>query len=218
MVFGLLYGAGCWIPGLLDLVTNRPYVPTFAVVGSRLGGDAGAYAVLAAGVALVVVCFVIRLWGASYLEPATVWNADANAERLFVQGPFRYTRNPLYLGNIFLAAGMGCLAPPLGFAIIVIGNALLVRALISHEEPILRARFGQQYLSYSATVPRLWPSLRRAPEIGSFKPSLAQGLRSEIGMASLVFAMCSIFAGIPYGLIGFCGFGLAGLVARRLMG
>lgn len=217
LLLGLLICAGFWIPCVVDLIVNRPYLPTFVVVGSRLGGAAGVYAVLAMGVALVMVCFLIRLWGASYLESATVWNADVKAERLFVEGPFRFTRNPLYFGNIFMAVGFGCVAPPLGFVIIVIGNALLLTAFIGHEEPILRARFGAEYLSYCAVVPRLWPRLRQVRRHHSVKPSLRQGLRSEIGMACSVLAMCSLFAGMPYGLFGAWMFAIAGIVARRAM-
>ncbi|HTX03771.1 MAG TPA: isoprenylcysteine carboxylmethyltransferase family protein [Candidatus Acidoferrales bacterium] len=200
-VFGILYGVGFWLP---------------AVVGARLGGDAAINGLFFLALFCVFACFVIRLWGSSYLQSAIVWNADARAEKLFVEGPFRYTRNPLYFGNMFMAIGFALIAPPLGSAFIIIANAFLLNALIAHEEPLLRATFGEAYERYCASVPRFWPRLRPVPAEGTLQPNIAQGLVTETFTLSLTLGMCCFLAPMPYGLYGFLAFYLFGIFSQRI--
>jgi protein-S-isoprenylcysteine O-methyltransferase Ste14 len=45
-----------------------------------------------------------------------------HSEALVADGPFRYTRNPLYLANLPMAAGIGVLASRSGFIFLVLAN------------------------------------------------------------------------------------------------
>ncbi len=215
-VFGILYGAGFWVPAVISGVANIPYVPTIVPLSAWLGGDTAITALFCLALFLVFLCFLIRLWGSSYLRSAIVWNADAKAEKLFVEGPFRYTRNPLYFGNMFMAIGFALIAPPSGSLFILLANWLLLSALIKHEEPILRATFGEAYERYCANVPRFWPRLRPVPAEGTLKPNLAQGLLTETFTLSLCLGMCCFFGPMPYGLYGFVAFYILGIVAQRV--
>jgi len=77
------------------------------------------------------------------------------ASRLVTEGPFRFTRNPMYLG---LTAAYVGLAIVLNFAwpIVLLPLVLIVlRALVvSREEAHLRRRFGGEYAEYCANVRR----------------------------------------------------------------
>lgn len=82
--------------------------------------------------------------------------------RQFVStGPYRYVRNPMYAGALFLVAGFALLwqsttlllAVPVVFA----GAHLLVTL---YEEPGLRKRFGASYESYCHDVSRWLPCAR----------------------------------------------------------
>jgi len=78
--------------------------------------------------------------------------------RLAVTGVLAHTRNPLYLGTVLAAAGVGLTldaAVVLGYA----GLLALVYHLLAvyHEEPALRATFGDSYVRYCETVPRWLP-------------------------------------------------------------
>ena len=213
-VFGVLYGAGFWLPAAVDGATGHAYLPTLVALGAWLGGEAAINTLFLVALALLLLCFLIRAWGSSYLQ-AIVWSADAKAEKLFVEGPFRYTRNPLYFGNFFLALGFALIAPPLGSIVILIGNAILVNALIVHEETLLRARFGAAYERYCASVPRFWPRMLPAPAEGNLAPSLAQGVLTETFTLSLFLGACCFFAPMPYGLYGFIAFYVFGIVTQR---
>ena len=92
---------------------------------------------------------------------ATLWrhhttvNPYKAASELATDGPFRFTRNPIYLGDWLLFAGVALLlktAWPLVFGPIV---WLAIRyGVIRHEEAHLETHFGETYLAYRKRVPR----------------------------------------------------------------
>jgi protein-S-isoprenylcysteine O-methyltransferase Ste14 len=74
---------------------------------------------------------------------------------LVTSGPYRFTRNPMYLGMAFLyiafAFGLGVIwALALLPAVVVIVD----RFVIAREEPYLERKFGQAYRDYKARVRR----------------------------------------------------------------
>lgn len=74
---------------------------------------------------------------------------------LILQGPFRYTRNPLFLGLLLLYAGTCfavCMPWPLLFLPLVV--ALLHWVVILPEERFLEDRFGGEYRLYKLRVRR----------------------------------------------------------------
>lgn len=85
-------------------------------------------------------------------------------EELATSGPYAYTRNPLYLGSIVIAAGfaLAALRWELAVALVVLYLAIYV-PVIRGEEQFLRQRFAG-YADYCARVPRLLPRLRAGDE------------------------------------------------------
>ncbi len=83
------------------------------------------------------------------------------ASRLVTTGPFAWTRNPIYLGNTLLLAGLGFVTPVRWFIPLALAAAFAVdRLAIRREEAHLRARFGDAWDAYACSVPR-W--IGRAP-------------------------------------------------------
>ncbi len=81
-------------------------------------------------------------------------------EVLTVSGPYAYSRNPLYLGSIILAAGFAVAARSWWIALIATGIFFVIYApVIRSEEDFLRARFPE-FEGYSRNVPRLFPRIR----------------------------------------------------------
>ncbi|HTZ54953.1 MAG TPA: isoprenylcysteine carboxylmethyltransferase family protein [Candidatus Acidoferrum sp.] len=189
-----------------------------AWAGARLGGF-GPGLVLALGSLLAITAWAIRVWGASYLSARVVWNPDARTNALLVDGPFRYLRNPLYLGSALLALGIGTLASPYGFAILVIGHAIFLPMLIRYEERGLRQRYGAAYEAYARAVPAFIPRLTSAHVSGSVTaaPSLAQGLRAEILTAALAAGMLEVWFAGRYGGKIFIALWFGGWFAQRLV-
>jgi protein-S-isoprenylcysteine O-methyltransferase Ste14 len=83
--------------------------------------------------------------------------------RLVTRGPYRFVRNPMYLGAVIVLGGAGVYygsAPLIGYALaFLVATHLFVRG---YEEPALRAAFGEEYETYCRRVKRWWP--RRAVE------------------------------------------------------
>jgi len=192
-------------------------IPAFAWIGLRFGSE-GPARVLALATLCVLICFLLRAWGSAYLSASVVWNADAKTDALLVDGPFRFVRNPLYLGNLFMALGFASIAPPIGAAIILIGNALFMIRLSSYESDEMRLRFGDLYASYERAVPSLLPRLTPATVAGSSRgtPRVAQGLRSEIFSGIATLAMIAYFVFGHRALPIFYGMLVVGWVAQSL--
>jgi len=216
-VFGMIYGLGFMVGGIISGAVHGTYAPAYVVCAS-FAGRSGILGLLVAGTALTVACFALRLWGSSYLSEGIVWSDNARVDRLLVNGPFRFTRNRLYLGNLLMALGVGVLASPAGWATIIVGVGLFVLALVQWEERGLRARYGQEFTQYRADVPLLLPRLRPAPKtVGSVPPSLRAGLRAEVFSGAIALGMIAVLAlGQTNGLYAFAALFVIGIVGQRL--
>lgn len=141
-----------WPPMLYAAAAISAYVvgrlAPFAFVRDHAIGLTGA-AVLFAGATLD--CWAM----------ATMWRRKTNifphrgADALITSGPFRFTRNPIYLGNTVAMLGLSVYLDNGWFALLGLGAAFAVdRLAIRREEAHLAARFKEAWLSYSAHTPR----------------------------------------------------------------
>jgi protein-S-isoprenylcysteine O-methyltransferase Ste14 len=142
-----------------------------------------------AGTVLVALGALIRSWAESYLHSSIVHDAALHGEHLVADGPYRYVRNPLYMGNLLLAVGIGVLASRAGFVVLALGMWIFLYRLILREEATLLASQGESYRRYYAAVPRLLPALTpRVPASGA-KPNWIDGFTGELFMWAAVAAM-----------------------------
>ena len=74
---------------------------------------------------------------------------------IITQGPFRLTRNPLYLGMAIIQLGIAAAVDGIWIAVLVIPTiAVLNAGVIAREERYLEQKFGEEYLAYKAAVRR----------------------------------------------------------------
>jgi protein-S-isoprenylcysteine O-methyltransferase Ste14 len=82
-------------------------------------------------------------------------------QKLVVQGPYRFVRNPMISGVILILVGESLFLmswPHFYWALIFFSlNSFWIPLF---EEPFLRAQFGDDYRNYCRNVPRLLPRLR----------------------------------------------------------
>jgi protein-S-isoprenylcysteine O-methyltransferase Ste14 len=149
--------------------------------------------VIGAGALLIFLAAGLRTWAAAYLRTAVVHDTAQHSEALVADGPFRYTRNPLYLASLPMAAGIGVLASRSGFIFLVLANWIFVYRLIFREEGSLLKSQGESYRAYCRAVPRFWPALKPRVPSGDLRPDWGQAFAGEsfvwlFGIAELLIA------------------------------
>ncbi len=103
------------------------------------------------GPLLMAAGTAFALWGVRTLS---VHAALGLGGELVTGGPYRFSRNPQYVGDIALLIGYGLLtASPRTLLLTLVGALWFVLAPFT-EEPWLRERFGPAYDAYAARVPR----------------------------------------------------------------
>lgn len=117
-------------------------------------------ALMAIGGALALTCvatFVVRGRGTP---------APFDAPREFVaSGPYRWVRNPMYIGAFLLLAGYALCAGSVEALLVAFGMLAAAHLFtVLYEEPTLRRRFGASYEAYSRSTPRWIP---RPPASGA---------------------------------------------------
>jgi protein-S-isoprenylcysteine O-methyltransferase Ste14 len=137
------------------------------------------------GALLAIVGVTIRASASGHVKK--------NAE-LTTTGPYAYTRNPLYLGSIVIAAGFAVAAMSWSIVVILILMFIAIYVpVIRGEEAFLSATFPEQFRQYSSTVPRLIPRFSRTRSgYGSFSRELYLKHReynAALGTAAMLAAL-----------------------------
>jgi protein-S-isoprenylcysteine O-methyltransferase Ste14 len=179
----------------------------FGLEDRWVSANMGMHLIFGTGAVLLAAGAWLRTWGTAYLRNEVVRDRVVHAERLIADGPYRYVRNPLYFGNILLAAGLAPMAPPVGAVILVVGMTIFVLRLIGREEAFLLESQGNAYRQYLERVPRLWPALRPRVSGGGAQPRWIQAWAGELWMwvltgAAIAFAITfnpGLFDGIAWG-------------------
>lgn len=113
-------------------------------------------------ITVIVVVIGAALWlaldGAAmvYFRRAGTSMAPVNpTSALVTSGPYRFTRNPMYVGMAFLYIALA-VAFGVIWALMALPGALAAvdRLVIAREEPYLEARFGERYRDYQRRVRR----------------------------------------------------------------
>jgi len=176
---------GFWSPWIeqLDLGRRISLLEWLALMMSRAGLLRFTYAtpaVIVAGSLLAAVGAVLRVWGTAYLGYGTVHHGEMQAGAVMADGPYRYLRNPLYVGGWCMMAAMAFIMPPTGALFAVPLITLFLLRLILGEEAFLTEQLGEPYCAYLRVVPRLFPRLRGAPPAAGNKPHWLTALATEL--------------------------------------
>ena len=157
---------------------------------TRPGGDVHGMQtlILWLGAATALAAAAIRTWAAAYMSSSVVHDPRVHDSRLVADGPYRYLRNPLYLGVILIACGIALTASRSGFVVLVLGVTFFQYRLTLREERALEATQGESYRRYLAAVPRLIPSLRPRVPAAGMRPRWGQAFMGELFMWAFALA------------------------------
>ena len=117
---------------------------------------------LAAGLAWIAVPMfmalgftIIALSFREFARARTSIRPDRGADALIRTGPFRWSRNPLYLAVCLLIVGIGVWVNSLWVLVMLLPLVpVMSRAVIAREERYLEHKFGQVYIDYKQSVRR----------------------------------------------------------------
>ena len=150
--------------------------------------------IFSVGALLVIFAALLRTWATAYLRTEVVHDTKQHSDALVADGPYRRVRNPLYLANLPLAAGVGMLTSRSGWFVLVAAMwVFCYRLILREEEGLLRSQ-GESYRAYRKSVPRFWPALTPRLASGGSQPRWGQALAGEMifwffGVAMVCFAI-----------------------------
>lgn len=151
-----------WPPVLLILLIAAAFAAG-AVVPMPAPPPDAAFWFRILGIAVAAAGIALDLWSllTMYRHRTNVLPHRA-ADRLVTSGPFRFSRNPIYLGNTTLLGGIAiALANPFFLLAAILNVVLVNRLAIAREEAHLAERFRDAWHDYAARVPRWVGPVRR---------------------------------------------------------
>jgi protein-S-isoprenylcysteine O-methyltransferase Ste14 len=185
---------GFWSPWIqwLRLGTRTPLLEWLALQLSRAGVlsfTVAAPAVIILAALLAAMGALFRVWGAAYLSYGTIHHAEMQAGEVMADGPYRYVRNPLYLGAWCMMAAVCFLMPPSGALFSMALLTVLLLRLILREEAFLTAQLGESYLEYFRSVPQLIPRLRASLPTAGHEPHWLIAFVTELNPIGVFITM-----------------------------
>jgi protein-S-isoprenylcysteine O-methyltransferase Ste14 len=215
---------GFWAPwiegwGIGRRIPVMEWLPLEMSRTGRISYGIASTAVILVGAAIAAVGALLRIWGTAYLGPATVQHAQMQAGAVVADGPYRYVRNPLYLGIWCMAAALAFLMPPTGALFTMAVLSVFLLRLTLGEEAFLAARLGDPYRAYLRAVPRFLPRVRPPLPSAGARPNWFRAVLAELTPIGVFVAMAFVSWSYNNQLMGqviLISFGLS-LVARAFM-
>lgn len=150
------YASG-WLPqkiflGSLIVALILKLIVPLRFLGAGTGRETGA----TFGWLIVAAAIGIAFWADLALKAAAApISPDKPARALATGGPYRFSRNPMYLGFALVLFGLGFVADSLWLFLALVISMLAIRILaIAPEEADLAENFGEAYRDYAKAVRR----------------------------------------------------------------
>ena len=140
-----IYAGGLVVGYIVQWLAPIPIVPGALGIAARILG----VAVLLAGLALMFSALTM------FRAVGTPVNPTEPTKALALTGPYRFTRNPMYLGMALLLAGFALIGNALWPLLSLIPVVWIIRTqVIAREEIYLEAKFGAPYRDFKGRVRR----------------------------------------------------------------
>lgn len=139
------------------------YLPARILSWSGIARPTGLAWPQALGILITLMGAAIVLWCVgNFLRIGKGTPAPFDPPRhLVVRGPYRYVRNPMYIGAAMLVAGAAIFYGSAMVALYCAAFLLVTHLFVTlYEEPTLRRTFGSEYADYCSRVRRWRPALR----------------------------------------------------------
>jgi protein-S-isoprenylcysteine O-methyltransferase Ste14 len=137
------------------------------------------------GVFIFLFGLFLRIWAQEHLH----YRLKVK-KYLTTTGPYSFVRNPIYLGNTFICAGLVFTSELLWLVPFTLLYCFCIYSLVvSYEERHLLEKYGESYRKYLSEVPRWFP------KISYFR---ALGIRNEYFRASIIAEIHFLLLVLPF--------------------
>ena len=183
------------------LFKKRSYTP-IPIVLAILYFSQLSYPFWVYGATFIVFGELIRLSAVRYAGGRTR-TTKVGANSLCTSGPYSRTRNPLYIGNVFIYSGVVLLSGGIYMfqllAVVIFYFIFQYSMIISLEEEKLSTVFGQDYSKYKNNVPRIIPLIIPWDSKSKLKPApILKTLKTEKRTLQNIFLLVFIIISKPY--------------------
>lgn len=132
-------------------------VPFIIANNDPFKGNGSIAGLLLLGMGLLILLWCVRDFYISGKGTLAPWDPPKN---LVTVGLYRYVRNPMYVGIMFILSGWAIVtASPVVFGFTLLLFMMFYIRVKTHEEPWAESNFGQEWLVYKNNVPRWLPQL-----------------------------------------------------------
>ena len=112
---------------------------------------------LLCGAGIAILGLMLRGYAAGHLR---------KHKQLAISGPYAFTRNPLYLGSVLLAAGFSVASDSwISTMLLAAYLTIFYPVVIRREQAELKTLYGSAFVEYASQVPAFWP--RFSPAMAS---------------------------------------------------
>lgn len=178
------------------LFRARGWVPVPLALGLALAARPPGWLALP-GLLLTLSGLGLRLWAVSAIGPGSRRRDDAVGP-LASEGPYKYSRNPLYLGNLILWAALAAFSGHLlAIPAVLLPLWIHYQLIIRWEEARLGATLGEPYRAWAARTSRWLPrpgGVGERPEPPS-RAALRVAWRSERSTRLACLALTALVLG-----------------------
>jgi protein-S-isoprenylcysteine O-methyltransferase Ste14 len=143
---------------------------------------------LLVGIVIAAAGLSIRAWAAGHIQ---------KEKKLAISGPYRHTRNPLYVGNFVLGIGIAAATNSWwGAGLFLLYFGLFYPPVIIEERERMRRLFPAEYADYTAKVPLFVPRVKPCPNNGGglFRWDLYKRNREPRALLGTVFVWALLIA------------------------
>ena len=132
-----------------------------AVIVIELMLGRGRLAIVPWGVPFMAWGYLQYLWVGRFRLPRAGGSPgmDVPPQRIIASGPYRFTRNPMYLGHLIFLSGVAITFWSWFALIVLAGRAVWFHRRVLHDETRLEKIFGTDYAAYRTRVKRWIPGI-----------------------------------------------------------
>lgn len=113
--------------------------------------------IVAFGLLLYIAGWMLAVWArhtmSSNWAPASTGHDIQKQPKLVTSGPFKFSRNPIYVGLVMVTTGLFLAVRSYMLPIALVQIIFFYRS-IQKEERMLEKYFGKEYLEYKSRTPR----------------------------------------------------------------